>query len=85
MDDIFAMLDELLLDLGDAESVSPDIDFGQEAHWAPVEVPAQLPTELTDLLELSDSPSPSDPDTTAAAADGVKWVTFPNPFRDDEG
>ncbi|MEU2542010.1 hypothetical protein [Streptomyces iakyrus] len=82
MDDIFAMLDELLIDLGGAESLPPDLDFGHEAHWAPVELPAQLPGELTDLFELSDSP-PASAAETGDADDGIKWVTFPNPFHGD--
>lgn len=82
MDDLFALLDEVVAGLGDADSLPMDISFDDETHWAPVKVsdqqPDQQPGELAGLLELADAPPTGD----AAVVDGIKWAEFPNPFLD---
>lgn len=81
MDDLFALLDELLLDLGDTESMPMDINFDDEAHWAPIPESSGLSTDLAGLLELTDVPPGGDADIV----DGIRWAAFPNPFHDGGG
>ncbi|MEV2193845.1 hypothetical protein AB0I02_23100 [Streptomyces phaeochromogenes] len=78
MDDIhiFALLDELLLSLTEWETTPTDIDFTEEVHWLPVPRPDEMPTEISDALELSDVAPPGE----AEFGEGVQWVGFPNPF-----
>jgi len=76
MDDIFTLLDELLMSLTEWETTPTDIDFTEEVHWLPVPRTDEMPAEVSDALELSDVAPPGEADVE----EGVQWVGFPNPF-----